>query len=196
MSQPQAKKEKETLVLIQTDMGDITLKLYNETPLHRNNFVKLVKDGYYNGSIFHRIIKEFMIQGGGGATGSQDPGYTIPAEFIQKHYHKKGALAAARMGDQVNPKKESSGSQFYIVHGRIFPAEQLTALGQRSGKTFTEEQIEVYSTIGGSPHLDGDYTVFGEVVSGLDVIDRIAAVPTGQADRPVTEIKMKMKILE
>ncbi len=196
MSQTQTAKIKETKVLIQTDLGDITVKLYNETPLHRDNFIKLVKEGYYNGSIFHRVIKDFMIQGGGGASGSQDPGYTIPAEFVAKYYHKKGALAAARMGDQVNPQKASSGSQFYIVHGRTFPADQLELMGQRSGKAYTEEQVKTYSTLGGSPHLDGGYSVFGEVVSGLDVVDKIAAVQTGQADRPVTEIKMKMKLLE
>lgn len=196
MSQNQAKDQKDYVVVIHTDMGDITVKLYNETPLHRDNFIKLVNEGYYDGSIFHRVIKDFMIQGGGGKTGMEDPGYTIPAEFVSKYYHKKGALAAARKPDQVNPKKESSGSQFYIVQGRKFTAQELEMMGQRSGKKFTPEQIKDYGTIGGTPHLDGDYTVFGEVISGLDVVDKIAAVQTGQADRPVKEIKMRMSVLK
>jgi len=196
MSQNQAKGQKDYMVVIHTDMGDITVRLYNETPLHRDNFIKLANEGYYDGSIFHRVIRDFMIQGGGGKTGMEDPGYTIPAEFVSKYYHKKGALAAARKPDQVNPRKESSGSQFYIVHGRKFSAQELEMLSQRSGKRFTPEQIKDYTTIGGAPHLDGDYTVFGEVVSGLDVVDRIAAVQTGPADRPVKEIKMRVSVLK
>ncbi len=187
---------KETRVLIKTDLGDITVKLYNETPLHRDNFIKLVKEGYYNGSIFHRVIKEFMIQGGGGKTGNEDPGYTVKAEFVSKYYHKKGALAAARMPDQVNPNKDSSGSQFYIVQGRTFNHEQLTMMSQRSGIAYTPEQIKMYSTVGGTPHLDGAYTVFGEVVTGLEVVDKIAAVQTGAADRPVKEVKMSMQLVK
>lgn len=196
MSQNSSKTEKEQVVVIHTDMGDITVKLYNETPLHRDNFIKLVNEGYYDGSIFHRVIKDFMIQGGGGTTGMEDPGYKIPAEINDNFYHKKGALAAARMPDHVNPRKESSGSQFYIVQGRIFSSEELSMFGQRMGKTFTEEKIKTYSSLGGTPHLDGDYTVFGEVISGLEVVDKIAAVQTGQADRPVKEIKMRMSILK
>lgn len=196
MSQTPAKPQKETIVVIHTDMGDITVKLYNETPLHRDNFIKLVNEGYYNGSIFHRVIKEFMIQGGGGTTGMEDPGYTVKAEFVSKYYHKKGALAAARKPDQVNPNKESSGSQFYIVQGRKFSEADLNVFAQRSGKTYTKEQIETYTKIGGTPHLDGDYTVFGEVISGLDVVDRIAAVETAPGDRPVKEVKMRMNIMK
>lgn len=196
MSQTIEKSQKETVVVIHTDLGDITVKLYNETPLHRDNFIKLVKDGYYNGSIFHRVIKEFMIQGGGGTTGMEDPGYTVPAEFVSKYYHKKGALAAARKPDQVNPKKESSGSQFYIVHGRKFAENELSMFGQRMGKTFTKEQIETYAKIGGAPHLDGDYTVFGEVISGLEVVDKIAVVETATGDRPVKEVKMRMNLMK
>jgi len=196
MSQNPSKTEQEKVVVIHTDMGDITVKLYNETPLHRDNFIKLVNEGYYDGSIFHRVIKDFMIQGGGGATGNEDPGYKIPAEILDQFYHKKGALAAARMPDHINPRKESSGSQFYIVQGRTFSANEITTFSQRMGKTFTEEQIKTYSSLGGTPHLDGDYTVFGEVISGLEVVDKIAAVQTGQADRPVKEIKMRMSLLK
>ncbi|MBE0662389.1 MAG: peptidylprolyl isomerase [Bacteroidales bacterium] len=196
MSQTQTKTEKEYVVVIHTDMGDITVKLYNETPLHRDNFIKLVNEGYYNGSIFHRVIRDFMIQGGGGTTGMEDPGYTVPAEIVSPFYHKKGALSAARKPDQVNPKKESSGSQFYIVQGRQFSKQELDVMTQRVGKNFTPEQIETYATLGGTPHLDGDYTVFGEVISGLEVVDKIAAVQTAQGDRPVKEIKMRMNLLK
>lgn len=196
MSQTQPKAEKEYVVVIHTDMGDITVKLYNETPLHRENFIKLVNEGYYDGSIFHRVIKDFMIQGGGGTTGMEDPGYTVPAEIVSPYYHKKGALAAARKPDQVNPKKESSGSQFYIVQGRQFSKQELDVMTQRVGKKFTAEQIASYANLGGTPHLDGDYTVFGEVISGLEVVDKIAAVQTAQGDRPVKEIKMRMSLLK
>ena len=157
-------QENETKVLIKTNYGDITVKLYNDTPKHRDNFIKLVNEGWYNGSPFHRIIKNFMIQGGQNADGRLDPNYKIPAEFRANHFHKKGALAAARMGDQVNPKKESSGSQFYIVQGKPVTEREFEAYTTRYGKTFTEEMKEVYRTLGGTPHLDGDYTVFGEVV--------------------------------
>lgn len=183
-------------VLIQTDKGDITIALYNETPQHRDNFVKLVKEGYYNGSIFHRVIQKFMIQGGGGSTGMEDPGYTVPAEFKPELYHKRGALCAARRPDQVNPKKASSGSQFYIVDGRKFSEAEMDALSARMNKSWTDEQKEVYANEGGAPTLDGDYTVFGEVVEGMDVVDAIAAVQTGNANRPLEDIKMTMKILE
>jgi cyclophilin family peptidyl-prolyl cis-trans isomerase len=196
MSQTQTKTEKDYVVVIHTDMGDITVKLYNETPLHRDNFIKLVNEGYYNGSIFHRVIRDFMIQGGGGTSGMEDPGYTVPAEIVNPFYHKKGALAAARKPDQVNPKKESSGSQFYIVQGRQFSKQELDVMTQRVGKKFTPEQIETYANLGGTPHLDGDYTVFGEVISGLEVVDKIAAVQTAQGDRPVKEIKMRMSLLK
>lgn len=192
----QEKTDKRVEVTITTDMGEIVIALYNETPLHRDNFIKLVKEGYYNGSIFHRVIKNFMIQGGGGATGTEDPGYTVPAEINPKFYHKRGVLCAARMGDQVNPKKASSGSQFYIVDGKKFSEAELAAFEARSNKTWTAEQKKVYAEEGGAPHLDGDYTIYGEVVSGMDVVDAIAAVQTGGANRPLKEIKMTMKIKE
>lgn len=194
----QENTKKETIILIHTNYGDITAKLYNDTPLHRDNFIKLINEGWYEGSPFHRIIKDFMIQGGGNADGTQDPGYRIPAEFNPKHYHKKGALSAARQGDQVNPKKESSGCQFYIVQGKKVPENQLEMYSKRSGVKYTDEQKKEYKTLGGTPHLDGAYTVFGEVIMGLDVIDKIAAVKTNKmkGDRPVEELTMTIEIVE
>lgn len=186
----------ETLIIIHTTMGDITAKLYNDTPQHRDNFIKLINEGWYEGSPFHRVIKNFMIQGGGNADGRQDPGYTVPAEFRTNHYHKKGALSAARMGDQVNPKKASSGSQFYIVQGQVVPPAHLDRFAAQSGITYTEEQKTTYGTLGGTPHLDGGYTVFGEVVDGMDVIDKIAAVQTGRGDVPTVPVTMTIEILE
>jgi len=194
-AQPSTSAPKRTKVLIHTDLGDITVALYNETPKHRDNFIKLAKSGFYNGSIFHRVIKDFMVQGGGAAGGAQDAGYKIPAEIVSKYYHKKGALAAARQGDQVNPKRESSGSQFYIVQGKKLTDAELDQFSAQTGKKLTPDQRNIYKTIGGTPHLDGDYTVFGEVISGLDVIDKIASVPTGPGDKPVKDIKMTMKVL-
>ena len=197
--------EKTTYVKIETPMGNIVVKLYNETPLHRDNFIKLVKDGTYNGLLFHRVIKNFMIQGGdpnsrnakpGQMLGDGTLGYTIPAEFVPGLYHKKGALAAARQGDQVNPRKESSSCQFYIVQGEKWTADRLKMVEQRMGKYFTPEQVKVYSEVGGTPFLDGDYTVFGEVVEGLEVIDKIASVQCGAQDRPVSDVTMKMTIIE
>lgn len=187
---------KQVKVQITTEYGKMTAILYNETPQHRDNFVKLVKDGWYNNSPFHRVIKNFMIQGGQNADGRLDPGYTVPAEFVTGKYHKKGALAAARMGDQVNPQKASSGSQFYIVQGNITNEQTLQASGSRSGIKYTAEQIKTYGTVGGTPHLDGGYTVFGEVIEGFDVIDKIAAVQTGAGDVPVKPVTMTIKILE
>lgn len=183
-------------VLISTDYGDMVAELYNETPGHRDNFVKLTKEGWYEGSPFHRVIKNFMIQGGQNADGRVDPGYTIPAEFSNSFYHKKGALAAARMGDQVNPMKASSGCQFYIVQGNVVEEEMLMNMSKRSGFSYTDQAIKDYTSIGGTPHLDGGYTVFGEIVSGLEVIDKIAAVQTGAMDVPVKEIKMKISIVK
>jgi len=192
-------------VKIETTQGNIVVKLYNETPKHRDNFIKLVKEGVFNDLLFHRVIKEFMIQGGdpnscgakpGQMLGDGGLGYTIPAEFVPSLYHKKGALAAARQGDQVNPAKESSSCQFYIVQGKVWNPRELNMIEQRYGKKFTPEQVEAYTTLGGTPFLDGDYTVFGEVVEGLDVIDKIAAVPCGPMDRPVEDVKMKMSIIE
>lgn len=174
--------------LIKTNMGDIKIKLYNDTPQHRDNFLKLVSAGWYDGSIFHRVINQFMIQGGWNNQGKEDPGYTVPAEILDTHYHYKGVLSAARMPDNVNPEKASSGSQFYLVQGRIFTDAELDAIQTRTGYTYTNEQREVYKTIGGTPHLDGSYTVFGEVYEGIDVVDKIAAVKTGAGDKPLENI--------
>ncbi len=187
----------QTKVLITTSMGNITVVLYNDTPLHRDNFIKMINQGWYEGSNFHRVIKGFMIQGGHRKDGTQDPGYTVPAEFRTQHLHKKGALAAARQGDQVNPKKASSGCQFYIVQGVVFTDDKLNEMEARTGKKMTPEQRQVYKTIGGAPHLDGAYTVFGEVVQGLDVVDKIAAVPINQQTSvPITPVTFSMKIVK
>jgi len=249
-----APKHAGMLVKIKTDYGDMIVRLYDETPLHRDNFIKLAENGFYNGLLFHRVIKNFMIQGGdpdskdappGKRLGNGDTGYTLPPEIKPDLFHKKGALAAAREPDQVNPEKRSSGSQFYLVEGKIFTPgeldtleqqinrnrardisrkvllqhqEELTRLSQNSDQ-FTkrmveireeadneiskmpsykidEEQRRIYTTLGGYPSLDMNYTVFGEVVEGLDVIDKIAAVETDQYDRPKKDIKMKVEILE
>ena len=199
------KKEKQTHILLSTTHGDIKMVLYNETPQHRDNFTKLVKEEFFNGTLFHRVIKDFMIQGGdpesknaqsGQMLGNGGPGYTVPAEFNAKFIHKKGALCAARTGDGANPKKASSGSQFYIVQGKIMTESELLAIGKRNGITYTPEQIKEYETNGGTPFLDMNYTVFGEVIEGFDVIDKIAAVKKGRADRPVEDIKMTMKIVK
>ena len=189
-------QEKETLVLIKTTKGNITVKLYNDTPLHRDNFIKLINEGWYNNSPFHRVINNFMIQGGHNQDGSVDPGYTIPAEFRANHFHKKGALAAARQGDQVNPKRASSGCQFYIVQGQVLTEAHIEMYKQRYGLTFTPEQVEAYTTVGGTPHLDGQYTVFGEVVEGLEIVDAIAKVKTGYMDVPVEPVVMSIEILK
>lgn len=181
--------------MIKTTLGDITVMLYDDTPLHRDNFIKLVNEGWYNGSPFHRVIKNFMIQGGQNADGSVDPGYRIPAEIKSNHFHKKGALAAARQADQVNPQKMSSGSQFYIVQGQVMNETQLNMFESRYGKVFNAKQRQAYQTIGGTPHLDGEYTVFGEVTQGLEIVDKIAAVKTGYMDvpvEPVTIISMEI----
>ena len=197
--------DKEYYVKIETSYGDMVVKLYNETPLHRDNFIKLVKEGTYNDLLFHRVINQFMIQGGdpnsrnakpGQMLGDGELGYTLPAEFVPGLFHKKGALAAARQGDEVNPQKASSSCQFYIVQGTTWTADRLKMVEQRMGKSFTPEQAQVYATLGGTPFLDGDYTVFGEVVEGMDVIDKIAAVPCGAMDRPIEDVKMKMSIIE
>ena len=243
--------DKETLVKIETTAGDIKVKLYNETPKHRDNFIKLVKDGMYEGTLFHRVIKDFMIQAGdpdsknapkGKMLGAGDVGYTIPAEFVYpKFFHKKGALSAARQGDNVNPKKESSGCQFYIVTGKVYNDSTLLSMESQMNENkinvifntlaqkhmkeiykmrkandedglydlqeklfaeaqemaakqpefhFTPEQIEAYTTVGGTPHLDGEYTVFGEVVEGMDVVDKIQQVKTDRSDRPEEDVKI------
>lgn len=189
------KSNKPVTVLIETEYGNMTAVLYNDTPLHRDNFLKLIKQGWYNGSIFHRVINRFMIQGGGKAGNMNDPGYTIPAEFVPAHFHKKGAIAAARKGDQVNPKKASSGSQFYIVQGTVLQPTQIDMFEKQTGKKVSPERRKIYSTIGGTPHLDDDYTVFGEVIKGLEVIDKIAAVQTGAGDKPVKDVTMKITVI-
>ena len=194
---------KEQRVVIHTSCGDMTVKLYDETPQHRDNFIRLVKEKQYDSTLFHRVIKDFMIQGGdpdskhakpGQMLGSGDLGYTIPAEFVPARFHKKGALAAARTGDQVNPQKRSSSCQFYIVQGRTWTPQELQMISMQYGTQFTPEQIEIYTTLGGTPFLDMQYTVFGEVVDGLDVIDKIASQPTQPGDRPVEDIRMTMTL--
>lgn len=251
-SSSQRKEVMGTKVKIETTKGDIIVKLYDETPNHRDNFIKLVKEGTYEGTLFHRVIKDFMIQAGdpdskgapkGQMLGSGDVGYTVPAEFVYPQlFHKKGALAAARQGDNVNPEKASSGCQFYIVTGRVFNDSTLQAMEEQKtqnkftsvfnslaqkhmkeiyqlrrnndqeglmnlqdsifGETqklladepafkFTEEQRQAYTTVGGTPHLDGEYTVFGEVIEGMDVVDEIQQVATNASDRPDEDIVIK-----
>ena len=205
VAEQEPKKEKEQMVKLTTEYGDIIIKLYNETPLHRDNFIKLAKEGFYNGTLFHRVIKGFMIQGGdpqskaavaGAQYGNGGPGYTIPAEFNNKFIHKKGALSAARMGDQQNPQRASSGSQFYIVQGKTYTNMELNQMEQRARMKYTPEQKEIYMTLGGTPFLDRQYTVFGEVVMGLAIIDQMAAVKTLPGDRPEKDIKMTIEVIE
>lgn len=195
------KTPKDTLVEISTDFGTMKLKLYKETPLHRANFIKLVGEGFYDSLLFHRVIKDFMIQGGdpqsknaaaGQPLGMGDVGYKIPAELVDTLFHKKGVLAAARDG---NPQKASSGCQFYIVQGKVLSEEELKMAESRMGMKFSEAQKQAYTTVGGTPWLDKNYTVFGEVMEGLDVLDKIAAVPTAPGDRPLQDIRMKAKLV-
>jgi cyclophilin family peptidyl-prolyl cis-trans isomerase len=252
------KKEKESLVEITTKFGVMKIKLYNETPLHRDNFLKLANEHFFDSVLFHRVINQFMIQGGdpdskgapeGTMLGEGGPGYDVPAEFVSGLYHKKGALAAAREGDDVNPDKKSSGSQFYIVQGRVFDTTQLHALevrrlqqyrseefkkymnqpenkellgtymqamqnGDRLTSSdimnkanpiidermekykYTPEQIEMYSTVGGTPHLDNSYTVFGELVEGWDVLDSISLVGVDRNNRPLEDVIMNVKVVK
>lgn len=192
--QAQNATEKETIIVIKTNYGTIKAKLYNDTPLHRDNFIKLVNEGWYNNSPFHRIIKNFMIQGGQNSDGRLDPGYKVPAEIKSNHFHKKGALCAARQPDQVNPKKASSGSQFYIVQGQKYDDQTLDMYEDRMGKVIGAKQRQAYKTVGGTPHLDGDYTVFGEVIEGMDVVEKIAAVKTGRMDAPIEAVTMTIEI--
>jgi cyclophilin family peptidyl-prolyl cis-trans isomerase len=188
----------QTIVVFQTTSGDIKISLYPETVAHSENMIKLVKEKYYDGILFHRVIQGFMIQTGdpnsriastGQTLGDGGPDYTIQAEFFPQYYHKKGAVAAARLGDQINPEKQSSGSQFYIVQGQVLTNGQLDALEKSTRRLpFTVEQRQAYTTMGGTPHLDNNYTVFGEVIEGLEVVDAIAAVNTDQRNRPVNNI--------
>ena len=193
---------KEQIVEITTKFGIIKVKLYNQTPLHRDNFIKLVGEGFYDNTLFHRVISKFMIQGGDPTSkmakpdmplGNGDVGYKIPAEFVDTLYHKRGALAAAR---DNNPEKESSGCQFYIVQGKPVTAIELSGIEQRSGKHYNKEQKNTYTTLGGTPFLDHDYTVFGEVIEGMDIVDQIASQPTNPGDRPKEDIKMTMKLID
>ena len=194
-----------TYAMIETDLGNMKVMLYNSTPQHRDNFVKLANEGFYDGTIFHRVISGFMIQGGdpdsknptpGRSYGSGGPGYTIPAEIGSYHY--KGALSAARQGDGVNPNRESSGSQFYVVQGTKQNEQTLNQMAGQNGVTYDQQSIDLYKELGGTPFLDGQYTVFGEVVEGMEVIDKIASVATDKSkgDRPLEDILMKVRILK
>jgi len=189
-------------VLISTEFGDIKIKLYDETPLHKANFIKLVKEGTIDSTLFHRIIPEFMIQGGdptsknapaGQPLGSGDIGYRVPAEFNKNLIHKRGALAAARDG---NPAKASSGCQFYLVQGKKYTRAELQMLGSRTGNTYTDEQLKIYEEVGGTPMLDQAYTVFGEIVEGLDAVDKIIVQSRDGRDRPTKDIRMKVSLVE
>jgi len=251
----QEKKAKGSILKMETSMGDMTIMLYDETPKHKENFLKLANEGYYDGMLFHRVIKDFMIQAGDPDSktakkdqqlGSGGPGYTIEAEFNPKLFHKKGALSAARTGDQTNPEKRSSGSQFYVVQGVKYTDEQLNVMDEQSkmnklmpfireyiqnpdnaeiskqiqeknnardregldslimvvselvskehreikATKLSDKQRELYKTVGGTPHLDGAYTVFGEVLEGLEILDKIAAVQTDKGDRPIEDVKI------
>jgi peptidyl-prolyl cis-trans isomerase B (cyclophilin B) len=195
----------ECLVEIETDYGTLTIQLSNATPKHRDNFIKLAEEGYYNDLLFHRVIEGFMLQGGdpnsrnakpGQQLGMGGPGYTVPAEFVDSLVHLKGAVCAARQGDQVNPEKKSSGSQFYIVQGKPLTKEELDMMESRKGIRYTKEQREAYMLHGGTPFLDRDYTVFGKVIRGFEVIDKIAAAETLPGDRPKADIKMKMRVIK
>lgn len=244
-------------IRIKTTEGDITVRLYDETPKHRENFIKLVRESFFDGTLFHRVIKDFMIQGGdpdskgaqkGKRLGTGGPGYTIPAEFVYpKYFHKRGTLSAARLGDEVNPERESSGSQFYIVWGKVYKPQELKQMERQmemqqqqtifnelakahreeimnfrrnrdraglqelqdrlveetkqkskemGGAKFTDEQIETYTTIGGTPFLDSQYTVFGEVEEGLDVVEKIQNAETLRDDRPKEDISMTIEVIE
>lgn len=196
---------KTIFVKIETDSGNMIARLYNQTPLHRDNFIKLIKEHFYDGLLFHRVIKDFMIQGGDPGSKNALPGvpvgqgslpYTIPAEFDTALYHKKGALAMAREADEKNPQKASSSTQFYIVEGKPVTDAQMDSWEERFKIKFPENHREVYRTVGGAPFLDMNYTVFGEVINGLDVIDKIANAPKDENDRPLKDIKMKITLLK
>lgn len=188
-----------TYVTIETEFGNMKVELYDSTPKHKENFIKLVNEGFYKDLLFHRVISGFMVQGGdpnsrdapqGTPLGSGGPGYTIEAEIGSPHY--KGTLAAARQGDNVNPEKKSSGSQFYLVQGTVQTDGELDQYERAKGFKYNAAQREKYKTIGGTPALDMGYTVFGEVVEGMDIVDKIAAVPTGAGDRPIKDVKMNI----
>lgn len=204
---------KEPIVRIETTMGNVRVKLYNETPIHRDNFLKLVDEKFYDGILFHRVINDFMDQFGdpdsktaapGSPLGSNDVGYTLPAEIVPGKYHKKGAMNAARQGNDVNPDRESSGSQFCLFMGKVYRPSELDSLVLRVNNDWrkdcplelSDEQKEIYTSIGGSPHLDGEYTVFGEVIEGQEVVDAIAGVPTDAMDRPVSDVKIITMVRE
>jgi len=199
-----AEKKKDFLVTISTSFGDMQVILYDITPKHKQNFIKLAKEGFFDGTTFHRIIEGFMIQGGDPNSkddnphndGQGGPGYTVPAEFNPSLFHKKGVLSAARKGDFANPQKASSGSQFYIVQGKKYTDLELNNISQRSEVKYTDHQKEIYKTIGGTPFLDGSYTVFGEVIKGFDVIDKIARQAKARNDRPIKNIEMKVSVSE
>lgn len=193
------------LVLIETEFGNMKFRLYDETPKHRDNFINLVESGFYNDLLFHRVMDGFMIQGGdpdsknakpGAALGIGGPGYTVPAEFNSELVHYKGVLAGARQPDNVNPDKESSGSQFYIVQGREVSSNSLTQIERKKGIKYTAEQRSKYKTLGGTAFLDNDYTVFGEIVEGQEVIDKIAATKVDRRNRPVKDVKMKITTIK
>lgn len=198
-----------TQVALETQFGTMTIELFDDTPVHRDNFIKLVDEGFYNDLLFHRVIKDFMVQGGdptsrgagpGTRLGTGGPGYTIEAEMDSTHLHLKGALSAARQGDQVNPEKRSSGSQFYLVQGKTYSADQLANFESRMQKNhpgfaYTAEQKTAYATGGGTPFLDMEYTVFGQVIDRLDIIDSIAMVRTARGDRPVADVTMRMRLV-
>jgi Peptidyl-prolyl cis-trans isomerase (rotamase) - cyclophilin family len=192
-------------IRLTTDSGVMIIRLYDSTPLHRDNFVKLVKEHYFDSLMFHRVIKDFMIQGGdpdsknappGIELGNGGPGYTIPAEFDTSLFHKKGVIAAAREGDAVNPLKASSGSQFYIVQGRKYSDAEMNAIENAKNIRISEDHRLVYRTVGGTPFLDMNYTVFGEVESGIEVVDKISAAAKDINNRPLHDIRMKIEIIE
>lgn len=194
------------LIAMETTLGSLTIRLYDETPKHRDNFIKLAESGFYDGLLFHRVIEGFMIQGGdpnsknakpGQRLGSGGPGYTIPEEITEQYAHVKGSLSAARQGDQVNPKKNSSGSQFYIVHGQKANEDVLSNMEARKGITYSDEIKEKYINQGGTPFLDQEYTVFGIVEKGFDIIDKIAATNTDSSDRPTEDVKiLKVRVIK
>ncbi|MBZ0205658.1 MAG: peptidylprolyl isomerase [Flavobacteriales bacterium] len=205
---------KRHLVEINTTAGRMVVELYNETPLHRDNFLKLVRQHFYDSTLFHRVIPGFMIQGGDPDSrkaedravplGQGGPGYTVPAEINPELIHRKGALAAARLGDDVNPEKRSSGSQFYIVQGRTWRPTDLAQLEARINEDrpgslamhYTPDQVQTYANLGGAPHLDGGYTIFGQVVSGMEALDLIANQPCDNLDRPLADVRMWMRVLQ